>query len=332
MARDHELRLLSRYFFGSDIFWNQLSKALSHSSYYAEKNPISKEIRGNGRLVFNGMFGFKGACALYLTRYLPGSGTQLQHYLGNMFSLRRLEEKFDAWKLENLIRFGADFDWIKHKHIFVYAVLGLLHDVMAEKEEEYNSTIYLKWIKDTDHLHPLDLSNRDFKAQAQLLSKQILGKTTTLEVVKTNDKGYFAVFNLPVKGDFKTKSTSSPLLALKEGYILLLKQLASLGEENLMLNLSYIAKKEEEKTQKQANKLIQKQVKADALAKKRLLASQRIAEKKSLAKALNKSKEQNKLRAKNSQQEKHLRMEKLKQEEAKKRQKRDGRKVRRSDK
>lgn len=69
----------------------KLRNALTHSSFYDDKN----QDKGNCRLVFLGMFGFKGREAMLLQKYYAGTGTQLQHTLGNLFTNERLIRLFD---------------------------------------------------------------------------------------------------------------------------------------------------------------------------------------------------------------------------------------------
>lgn len=108
---------------------NELTNTITHSSYYANKEQI-----GNSRYVFLGMFAFKGDVANLLQSYIPGKGQHLQHILGNLFALNKLENLFDKWNLEKFIRFGNDFNISSHKHIFVYAVFGYVKVFANENE------------------------------------------------------------------------------------------------------------------------------------------------------------------------------------------------------
>jgi dsRNA-specific ribonuclease len=100
---------------------NKLVQSLTHSSFNKKD-----EVKNNSRFVFLGMFGLRGTVARLIYDYAFGTGQQLQHLLGNTFSLAKQEKLFDSWDLSEYIRIGTDFDHTKPKHIFVYALFGLL--------------------------------------------------------------------------------------------------------------------------------------------------------------------------------------------------------------
>ena len=68
-------KLLNRY----EIEYNRndLITVLTHNSF-SENN--------NSRYVFLGQFQFRGFVAQWIFDNIAGSGTQLQHFLGNIFS------------------------------------------------------------------------------------------------------------------------------------------------------------------------------------------------------------------------------------------------------
>lgn len=82
---------------------NHLRKVLTHDSFY------EKEGMGNGRLVFAGMYAFRGQVAEILYRYVPGTGTRLQHILGNLFRQERLSRMYDEWRLRPVRAGGRAF-------------------------------------------------------------------------------------------------------------------------------------------------------------------------------------------------------------------------------
>ena len=84
---------------------NEFRKALTHASYYGTE----EESLGCSRYVFLGMFGFKGKVAKLLYDYVPGKGQSLQHILGNLFAMSRMEAFFDKWELEKFCRYCPNF-------------------------------------------------------------------------------------------------------------------------------------------------------------------------------------------------------------------------------
>ena len=78
----------------------KLREVMTHSSFYEQEG------KGNSRLVFAGMYVFRGQVAEVLFRYATGEGTRLQHLLGNMFRNERLERMFDEWRLWQFARAG----------------------------------------------------------------------------------------------------------------------------------------------------------------------------------------------------------------------------------
>jgi hypothetical protein len=90
--------------------------------------------------------------ATYLFSWVSGTGTQIQHFLGNLFKNPILERLFDEYELFHVLRAGENFDTQKHKHIFVYALLGfvLKH---ADKKQLYHF-IGSEIITPNKHLFP----------------------------------------------------------------------------------------------------------------------------------------------------------------------------------
>ena len=109
---------------------NELKKALTHKSFF--KNEDSDN--SNSRYVFLGMFGFKGKVAETLFRYMPGTGTQIQHFLGNLFKDEILLKIYDTYNLHEICRFGSSFDINKQKHIIVYGFLGFVSQWLSSEK------------------------------------------------------------------------------------------------------------------------------------------------------------------------------------------------------
>lgn len=160
---------------------NLLQLALTHFSFYEDKN----EINGNGRLIFAGMFIFRGQLADILLLYTPGSGTQLQHLLGNLFCSEYLNRLFDIWNLKPKIRASAKFDILAHKHIFVYAIFGCVANLDTENRNRFIKKYFLN--SENEHLFNHHRKNLDVKHQANMLSKAIVGKSLITIMSKTEE-------------------------------------------------------------------------------------------------------------------------------------------------
>ena len=88
----------------AEVYSNELNKALTHSSY-----PDTAEEDNNSRYVFLGQFAFKGYVAEIIYNFVPGTGTQIQHLLGNLFKNEHLHTLYDKLKLNELKRCGVEF-------------------------------------------------------------------------------------------------------------------------------------------------------------------------------------------------------------------------------
>jgi hypothetical protein len=156
----------------------KLKKALTHKSFFKGEN----EEKGNSRYVFAGMFAFKGLVAEALFRYLPATGTQLQHALGNIFKNEHLERIFAAYDLHRLIRHSVDFDADRHRHIFVYGLLGYIF--AHAPDEVKNEFISRHFILPYAHILIPETKNRDMEAQCNLLSNMLYGCKVKLNMQK----------------------------------------------------------------------------------------------------------------------------------------------------
>jgi len=180
----------------SGIDKNDFQQALTHSSFYENDD----EKKTNGRLVFAGMFVFKGQVAEILMEYFTGKGTQLQHSLGNLFRNEYLHRLFDQWQLMKQVRAGKNFDIREHKHIFVFAVLGCI----SRLDDETRQRFIFKWFlnKENNHIFQHTAKNADLQYQADFLSKNMYNEHLKISVV--ND----------AQGLFTAKTT------LKDGFII----------------------------------------------------------------------------------------------------------------
>jgi dsRNA-specific ribonuclease len=147
---------------------NELKIALTHSSFYQESKD-TKAAKDNSRYIFLGMFHFRGAVANMLYKYMPGTGTQLQHALGNIFANTKLETLFDTWDLQHHIRHDERFNAKKHKHIFVYGILGY---VIAHFDSLTVDSFITRHIVDQSILQQYTGIKHNPRAQLNLLAIQ----------------------------------------------------------------------------------------------------------------------------------------------------------------
>jgi len=160
-----------------------LKSALTHYSFYESKN----ELKGNGRFVFAGMYAFKGEVSKIILEYISGSGTQLQHLLGNVFSNDRLHKIFDELELMSLVKAGEKFDIKKHKHIFVFGLLGCVM-LKSDKPETLRKIIMKYFLNDSELLNTGNNSNKkNYRGIADNLAKQFYGKPLILDIEKQDE-------------------------------------------------------------------------------------------------------------------------------------------------
>lgn len=150
--------LLYRY----QIPWdkNNITKVFTHNSF-SENN--------NSRYVFLGQFAFKGIVTEWVFNNIAGTGTQLQHYLGNLLSAKRLATFYDNWKIDK-IRIAENVSIEEQKHIFVYAILGYIVENATKKNKE--KLIFNEFIKNADHLLPQNYKHKNRWDQLLFLCKQ----------------------------------------------------------------------------------------------------------------------------------------------------------------
>ncbi|MEZ4911864.1 MAG: hypothetical protein R2774_13500 [Saprospiraceae bacterium] len=135
-----------------------LKAALTHESFdnVNEKNT-------NSKYTFLGMFAVKGIVAQILFDYKAGNGKQMQHTLGNIFTNARMNTLFEGWQLDKFVRFGLDFEKEKHKHIFVFSILGF---VLKQYEEEVYKKFFITFLLRDDDL--VEHNSQRFNAKAVL--------------------------------------------------------------------------------------------------------------------------------------------------------------------
>lgn len=250
----------------------RMREVLTHSSYYEQdatvkdgkgkgngrsnkSSQVSRdEGKGNSRLVFAGMFVFRGMVAEVLFRYFPAEGTQLQHILGNLFRQERLERMYEEQRLEQYVRAGERFDISKHRHIFVYALFGYVSTLGEDLRQWFISRYILN--KESSYLFHHRTQNRDLLAQADYLAQQTKGLRLTIETIQQDD-GLYSAKALLSDGMVLVEATSKSYRyartkAVKQAIDILAKPLreAMLQDEDYQARVR--ARKEEEKAARRA--------------------------------------------------------------------------------
>lgn len=183
MNRPDKVRQLARLVYAEKDH-QQLNIALTHGSYYSREQPE----KSNSRYVFAGMFAFKGEVAATMSRFVPGTGMQLQHALGNIFKNENLVRIYETFGLESVIRYGNDFDVAKHTHIFVYALLGFVFQHTPPEELSQFISRYI--ILPNYRLLDFTSKSKDLEAQCNVISRILFGKTIKVTTGKLNEKQF----------------------------------------------------------------------------------------------------------------------------------------------
>lgn len=213
-----------------------LRRVLTHESFYKPKKDGSPQ--GNGRYIFAGMFVFKGQVGDILYRYISGSGTHLQHILGNLFRNEILVRLYDTWHLGQYVRAGESFDIENHKHIFVYAVLGYLAE---ECEENIRNYFIFKYIlgDENQHLFGHQKKNRDLLAHADFISRQMGTGRLNIEMSVTEDGLQLASVKFSDGSELCAATSRSWQYARRKAAKLALNIVATPGRKALLSNPEY---------------------------------------------------------------------------------------------
>lgn len=140
----------------------EFKQAMTHNSAPNKNN--------GSRYVFLGQYGFRGILTKWIFENIGGTGMELQHYLGNIFSQTRLEKLYDEWGLKRFIICGEKCQPEKQKHIFVYSLIGcLMQHTSPDKLEKFMLDFF---IFPNDHLLPKVHFHKDDKQKLIFLCKQ----------------------------------------------------------------------------------------------------------------------------------------------------------------
>ena len=211
---------------------NEFRKALTHASYYGTE----EESLGCSRYVFLGMFGFKGKVAKLLYDYVPGKGQSLQHILGNLFAISRMEAFFDKWELEKFCRCGPNFKISLHKHIFAYSILGY---VLVHANEYELKDFITKNILDDQIIQAAKKRKSNLELQLKALVLQKYEKKPNIIISQVEGKQRVEVIAkdriLSVHESKSKKYAKSK--AIKKAILLLLDE----EQEQLKTNKAFVA-------------------------------------------------------------------------------------------
>ncbi len=180
MDRPELIKQLAKRF-KAEAYANELNKALTHSSF-----PDVNEEDCNSRYVFVGQFAFRGYVANLLNKYVPGTGTQLQHLLGNMFKNEHLATLYYKLRLNEVIRFSPNFEHRNYKHIFVYGLLGFV-----EQYAPYDvklAFVSRNFILPNKHLFNHTADNNDFQAQCNVLARMLFQEPIFVDIQRDDNE------------------------------------------------------------------------------------------------------------------------------------------------
>lgn len=206
---------------------HQLERAITHHSF-SENN--------NSRFVFLGMFAFKGAVANWIFNHVAGTGTQLQHYLGNIFKHQFLEAFFDK-HIKTTTRIDAKTDLNTQKHIFSYALFGFIFDHATE--EQLNEFIFIQIITPNDHHLPSNYKYKNHWDQLMFLCKQHLNVKPKLTISENQNK--IQKVSISIKNNIiATHDSISFKYAKKKTIKIALDYVSKKIEEKLKQNPTYV--------------------------------------------------------------------------------------------
>jgi hypothetical protein len=161
---------------------NTLKKALTHQLHNADNN--------NSKYVFAGAYAFRGEVAKYVFENIGGTGTQLQHYFGNISSKAHLEKLFTAWQLHKHC-YAPDKVLEAQKHILVEGLCGYFYEKCSP--ENLEKFIYKFFIQPND----LHLPNVHKPHNHWLLLSILCASFTTKPIKKytalPNGEHHFAI-------------------------------------------------------------------------------------------------------------------------------------------
>jgi len=155
---------------------NELKLLLTHSSY---------DEKSNSRYVFLGQTAFRGAVGEWIFRHIAGTGMQLQHFWGNCFRQPFLETFFDKLHLD-ITRISPEIKTEKQRHIFIYALFGLIYDKASE--DNLQQFVFQHIIEPNKHLLPHNYRFKNSWDMLIFLGKQHYDSRPKIHITKNEDK------------------------------------------------------------------------------------------------------------------------------------------------
>jgi hypothetical protein len=229
--------LLNRYKIPYDK--NNIIKVITHNSF--------SDLNNNSRYVFYGQFALKGKIADWIFNNIAGTGTQLQHFIGNVTSQKRIETYFDKWKI-NKIRIAENINIESQKHIFVYAVLGYIFENATKTQIE--KFIFHELIKTADHLLPQNYKHKNRWDQFMFLSKLHLDCKPKL--IATMDENKYNQITILVNNEmYASHHSISYKYAKKKCVNEAIKKLTIFLEEKVNKDVTYLANQEKLQQEKE---------------------------------------------------------------------------------
>ena len=245
---------------------NLLKQALTHYSFYGNEN----ENKANSRLIFSGMFVFKGMLADILYRYYPNTGTQLQHILGNLTRNAYLNLLFDKWNLKKHIRVGNNFKYPTQKHLFVYAIMG----AVAQSDEQTRHRFIFRFLicDETSHILNHKSRNNNVLHQVNFKALTTIGQQVSISTIKTEPDLFYTKVITEQGTELSRESSKSYKYSRKKAVKEALCILSALDFERFKNETGYLDRlKDREATRKEerARQLIMKMKEKEAIREKR---------------------------------------------------------------
>lgn len=261
---------------------SKLKESLTHYSFYNKKD----ESKGNGRLVYAGMYIFRGQLAEIIFNYFAGSGTQLQHITGNLLKTEYLNLLFDKWTLKKFVRSGEGFDINSHKHVFVNAIFGCI----SQLEQESRRDFIFKFIicKETDHIFKHLNRNKNLIHQVNFVANKMIGKKLTTIMEVTAEGMHRAIVQVDTDTILAKAESKSYKYARKKAMKSALQTLSVLNMDKYINESDYlerIRRRDEDKREKRRLEIkirqdIKEQNKKERAEKLRLIKKARDMERK----------------------------------------------------
>lgn len=227
------------------------------------------------------MYAFKGLVCEYAFRHIAGTGTQLQHYLGNIFKNSFLENFFIKYHLRQFCRF-TEIDIEKLNPIFVYALLGYLYE--NADAEQWETFIFNELILPNDKHLPHNHRSSNIWDQFIFLCKQHFEQRPKIIFDKNEDQNIVKI--QLSETSIGEHSSISFKYAKKKAIHLAMKWVATILEEKLNQDKIYKANQIllqqekaktilEAKTEKQRKHIARNESHAERMKEKQKLAEQK---------------------------------------------------------